>query len=493
MSYFRLSQNTFTRDYGEFGYMVHQYVKLSHVFKGNDQLYLRQLSRRPQSVDSVLERLQATLPGIDRQELESDLRDYLRCLESERHIVTGGSEEEMQAREIVFSYRNRPQKPARAQRHHGEMEDANTIPAFVRTYVRRHPLILGGHMDVTSRCNEDCVHCYYPHEVRRRTGQLIDTGLALSYLEQLAGHGTLSITFSGGEPFMHPEFPTLLRAARDNDLIVTVQSNGTLITDEHIEVLRSVRVSVVQISFYSLEAEIHDGITRTPGSFRKTLNAINRLLEADIPVAIQCFTMRENRASIIDMVRWGNARGVRVNTDFRMISQYDFAQENVPHALDVPQTRAMMEEAIATAKIHVNLDNSPVDVEKMAGKPICGIGIDQINLAANGDLYPCAGFHRYALGNLRESSLEAIWRGAPQLEKLRAVTWADFPQCLRCDAIKYCANCLARNYNTSGGNLLERHRHSCDIAFMNRDVVEQERRRRQGAVAQHGPSQEGAA
>lgn len=49
----------------------------------------------------------------------------------------------------------------------------------------------------------------------------------------------------------------------------------------------------------------------------------------------------------------------------------------------------------------------------------------------------------------------------------------DFPKCLTCEARDYCAMCLVRNYNESGGDMFKTNQHFCDVAFLNKRLVEE--------------------
>ena len=57
--------------------------------------------------------------------------------------------------------------------------------------------------------------------------------------------------------------------------------------------------------------------------------------------------------------------------------------------------------------------------------------------------------------------------------ELRKITQGSFPQCLECEASDYCARCLVRNYNESGGDMFKVSQHFCDVAFLNKKLVEE--------------------
>jgi MoaA/NifB/PqqE/SkfB family radical SAM enzyme len=79
--------------------------------------------------------------------------------------------------------------------------------------------------------------------------------------------------------------------------------NLTLLNDEIIAEMKANRLSSVQVLLYSIDAEIHDSITKLPGSFVKTRDAILKLIENDIPLQISCPTMNQNKDSYVEYLR----------------------------------------------------------------------------------------------------------------------------------------------------------------------------------------------
>ena len=76
-------------------------------------------------------------------------------------------------------------------------------------------------------------------------------------------------------------------------------------------------------------------------------------------------------------------------------------------------------------------------------------------------------------GNIHKTSLKDIWENSQELKKIRAITKGDFPECVRCEAKNYCAMCLVRNYNENDGNMFKINKHFCDVAFLNKRLVEE--------------------
>ena len=100
-------------------------------------------------------------------------------------------------------------------------------------------------------------------------------------------------------------------------------------------------------------------------------------------------------------------------------------------------------------------------------EPVCGVGYDNCCITANGDVYPCAGWQEYVLGNVYKQSLKEIWENSERVKYLRKITNASFPKCADCEAFNYCNRCLVRSFNESNGNMFALPKHFCDVAFLN--------------------------
>jgi MoaA/NifB/PqqE/SkfB family radical SAM enzyme len=123
---------------------------------------------------------------------------------------------------------------------------------------------LGVHLDVTYRCNERCVHCYLDHDDH---GELTTVEIK-DILEQLADAGTFFLTLSGGEVLMRRDFFEILEYARDLKFNVRIKTNGVMIRKPEARRMRDLGVEQVQVSIYSRRSEIHDAITKLPGSLK---------------------------------------------------------------------------------------------------------------------------------------------------------------------------------------------------------------------------------
>src|ERR1022692_2413412 len=117
--------------------------------------------------------------------------------------------------------------------------------------------------DITYHSSERCVHCYLDHDDH---GEMT-TDEIKDILNQLSDAGVFFLTLSGGEVLMRRDFFEIVEHARSLLFNVKMKTNGVMIGEAHAKRIRELGVEQVQISLYSHRAEIHDAITKLPGSF----------------------------------------------------------------------------------------------------------------------------------------------------------------------------------------------------------------------------------
>ncbi len=146
------------------------------------------------------------------------------------------------------------------------------------------------HFDITYRCNERCVHCYLDHDDH---GEMTTPEIK-RVLDELADAGTFFLTFSGGEVLMRRDFFELLEYARSLMFDVRIKTNAVMIGEAEARRMLELGVDQVQVSIYSHRAEVHDAITKLPGSLRRSIEAIRSLTEQGLRVTIANVLMTAN-------------------------------------------------------------------------------------------------------------------------------------------------------------------------------------------------------
>src|SRR5262245_58936606 len=94
------------------------------------------------------------------------------------------------------------------------------------------------------RCNLSCAYC----NEYDKTSEPVPVEEMARRIDRLAALGTLAITFSGGEPLLHPELETLVERIRGHKIIATLITNGYLLTADRIKRLNRAGLDYLQIS-----------------------------------------------------------------------------------------------------------------------------------------------------------------------------------------------------------------------------------------------------
>jgi len=105
-----------------------------------------------------------------------------------------------------------------------------------------HPVM--AHIIPIRRCNLACTYCNEYDDFSKP----VDTPLMIERLDKLAALGTTIVTFSGGEPFLHPDLDKLIAHVRGRGIIAGIITNGYLLTAQRVQQLNDAGLDHMQIS-----------------------------------------------------------------------------------------------------------------------------------------------------------------------------------------------------------------------------------------------------
>jgi MoaA/NifB/PqqE/SkfB family radical SAM enzyme len=151
-------------------------------------------------------------------------------------------------------------------------------------------------VELTARCNERCVHCYADSSPERE--EALDEATLLQVLEDGRALGFPRVQLTGGDPLISPLCALAAERARALGYPqIEVYTNGLALGERLLEQLAAQQVAFA-FSFYSADPAVHDAITRTPGSQRRTLSAIERVLAAGSPTRVSIIAMDQNHEQL---------------------------------------------------------------------------------------------------------------------------------------------------------------------------------------------------
>jgi AdoMet-dependent heme synthase len=300
---------------------------------------------------------------------------------------------------------------------------------------------LSAHLDITWRCNERCVHCYLDHDAE---GEM-STNEIKSVLRQLAESGTFFLSISGGEPLFRQDCFEILEYARALGFNVKLKTNAVMIGLKEAERLKQLGIEQVQISIYSHRPEVHDAITKLPGSLRRSLDAIKRLKASGLKVSISHVLMKHNATDGKSVQKLAQELGVTFYIDPTITPMLNGDRS----ILDLNISRDALKDVMHEESFVGNVEEfcspaSTVDEDVLDGYS-CSAGHTLVYVSPFGDVYPCVQFPM-PCGNLRTQSFREIWYRSPELTELRSVHVRDLPTCSKCHHAGHCSRCPGLAY-----------------------------------------------
>ncbi len=317
---------------------------------------------------------------------------------------------------------------------------------------------LSAHLDITYRCNERCIHCYLDHD---DLGEMT-TDEIKDVLDQLADAGVFFLALSGGEVLMRRDFFAIVEHARSRLFNVKVKTNGVMIRESESRRMRELGVEQVQISVYSHRPEIHDGITKLPGSLRRTIEAICFLKAKGLKVTIANVLMTANlsdNAGVMDLAR---ELGVSYTLDPTITPKID--GDRTPLMLRAPGSelrRVFQNEELVGDVSEFCAPPAAPDEDVLDGYP-CSAGHTSCYISPYGDVFPCVQFPLPS-GNLRRQKFLDIWRDSAALKKVRSIRARDLVTCSSCAHVGSCSRCPGLAYME--GDMLGPSTADCEKSF----------------------------
>lgn len=291
-------------------------------------------------------------------------------------------------------------------------------------------------LDLTYRCNERCIHCYLDHEDH---GEMT-TAEIKDLLGQLADAGVFFLTLSGGEILLRKDFFEILEHARALQFCVKLKTNAILIREKEAARLRELGVYSIQISIYSHRAEVHDLITKIPGSLERSVKAIRFLKARGLKVTIANVLMLQNVRDYAGVRALGAELGVEVTIDPTITPKMDGDSSLLALGIDHAALQEVFRDEALVGNAEEFCAPPPKTGEDDLESVPCSAGHTACYVSPYGDVYPCVQFPLPS-GNVRQTKFLDIWRHSPALNEVRSIKLRDMPSCSGCAHGATCTRC----------------------------------------------------
>lgn len=257
--------------------------------------------------------------------------------------------------------------------------------------VAQYRIPLSGNIALTHRCNLKCVHCYLGGQTctKKSSKKELNTFQWKKLIDEITEAGCLYLLITGGEPLLRKDFGEIYKHARRKGLMVTVFSNGTLITEKTLELFSELPPRMVEVTLYGATPGTYEKITGVRGSYEKCMKGIKSLIDHQVNLKLKTILMKRNHHEFFDMENIAKEYGVKFRFDASIFPCTD--GDRTPIKL-----RISAEDAVEKEFSDDNRSQEWKDFfARMRDIPgsdklyQCGAGLTHFHIDPYGNLQPC--------------------------------------------------------------------------------------------------------
>lgn len=289
---------------------------------------------------------------------------------------------------------------------------------------------ISGSIDLTYKCNLDCVHCYRP----KNNKEELSTDQWKNIIEQIVEAGCMFLTISGGEPLSRPDFFDIYTFAKNKGLLITLFSNGIAINVTVADKLKKDPPLFISMSMYGASNETYQAITGS-AAFTKFTNALRLLRERKIEFRLKTMAMK-GLLSDLGLMR-------KIAEDFQTYLKVD------------PEINPTLEGDQAPCSYRLEIEEI-VEVEKDDERRLPEwVRLSKLNEIRDDSIFACMGgtnsFHVNAFGELQLCLLvkdpqhdlvnDNFQSGWAKFSKVREGKLPQDSPCIGCEDVMLCNQC----------------------------------------------------
>jgi radical SAM protein with 4Fe4S-binding SPASM domain len=318
-------------------------------------------------------------------------------------------------------------------------------------------------MELTERCNNNCIHCYInlPADDLDAQQRELSTEEIQEILQEAVSLGCLTVKFTGGEPLLREDFEELYISARRLGLRVILLTNATLITPAVAEVFARIPpFTPIEVTLYGMKRSSYESVTKVSGSFGAAWGGIQLLLEYKVPFVVKGALLPPNREEIEEFESWAStipwmdtAPSYSILFDLR--ARRDSIQKNIL----IKGLRLTPEEVVTfffrrQDKYLKEMREFCSKFTRPSGNNVfsCGAGVRSGCVDAYGYFQPCMLLrHPDTVYDLKKGSLkDALENFFPKIKNIKTKNTDYLNRCARCFLHGLCEQCPARSWMEHG-------------------------------------------
>jgi radical SAM protein with 4Fe4S-binding SPASM domain len=270
----------------------------------------------------------------------------------------------------------------------------------------------------------------------------------ITLIEEFADLGGHRVTLTGGEPFVYKKLEEILLCCRKRGIQTRLFSSGIVFQgDERVSASKNLKhlsqyIDTVMYSVYSARSETHDQVTRIPGSYVLTIEAIQQTIALGINAEIHFVPTHLNYHDLPAVVELAARLSVHRVGILRFVPQGRGKAKSDALSLTAEEHRWLRTAILDLRRCYPSLTiyaGSAYNALELGDPIACSAGITQLVIEADGRIVPCSAFSNVRieddLGNILTHSLRDVWSHSLYLQKVRHAL-SQGGSCLGCLAQK---------------------------------------------------------
>jgi radical SAM protein with 4Fe4S-binding SPASM domain len=309
-------------------------------------------------------------------------------------------------------------------------------------------------IEMTRRCPLECQHCYnnLPMSDQGARNREMSTEEHFRMLDELVEMGCFWLLYTGGEIFARKDFLEIYTYAKRKGFLITLFTNGTLVTEKIADYLVEWPPFAIEITLYGRTQETYEQLTTIPGSYERCLRGIRLLRERGLPLKLKTVATSVNKHEISAMRRFAEDElGVEFKCDGQINPRIDCSQSPLAVRLTPEEVVALDMHAPKGASEYRRLAKrdleNPPNLANNETVYFCGGGMNSFAINAYGEMGICV-ISQQETFRVQEAGLRRVWEES--LLELRSRKRERITKCVECRIQSLCGMCPANGEMENG-------------------------------------------
>jgi len=177
------------------------------------------------------------------------------------------------------------------------MKEISSDYFYGRLHNKKKQYPLNGQIELTYRCNLNCIHCYC--KGLEDKDKELNTLQWKKIFDEVQREGCLYLCFTGGDPLLREDFLELYSYAKKKCFIVIIFTNGQLLNGEILSYLAKSPPFSIEITLNGITKETYEAITQVKDSFFRVMENIKKIKEKKLPLILRSNCLKQNKDEIV--------------------------------------------------------------------------------------------------------------------------------------------------------------------------------------------------